>query len=65
MLENKTITMKIADNGIGFDSQRVIAGNGLHNMETRAQDLEAKFLLKSEKGQAHPFSGNAYYMIGV
>lgn len=50
VLENKTITMKIADNGIGFDSQRVIAGNGLHNMETRAHDLEAKFLLKSEKG---------------
>jgi len=45
----KTITMKIVDNGIGFDIGQA-DGNGLRNMEARAIDLHAKFLLKSEKG---------------
>lgn len=47
---HKTITMTIADNGIGFDHQQTSDGNGLRNMEARAHDLHAKFSLKSEKG---------------
>ncbi|MBX2917414.1 MAG: tetratricopeptide repeat protein [Cyclobacteriaceae bacterium] len=46
----KTITMTIADNGIGFDHNQASDGNGLRNMEARARDLQAKFSLKSEKG---------------
>jgi two-component system, NarL family, sensor histidine kinase UhpB len=46
----KTLTMKVEDNGIGFDKALASAGNGLRNMEARAKDLHANFSLKSEKG---------------
>jgi signal transduction histidine kinase len=47
--QNKIITMKIVDNGVGFEIGHT-DGNGLRNMEARALDLQAKFALKSEKG---------------
>lgn len=46
----KMLTMQITDNGVGFDSDKETAGNGLRNMNARANDLNAKFSLKSGSG---------------
>jgi signal transduction histidine kinase/Tfp pilus assembly protein PilF len=47
----KTLRMKVADNGRGFDPGRVTSGNGLINMTERAKMLYAKFLLTSAQNQ--------------
>lgn len=46
----KMLTMQVTDNGVGFDSDKETKGNGLRNMQARANDLNAKFSLKSEPG---------------
>jgi len=38
------LEIKVADNGIGFDQESVSAGNGLHNIQSRIQELDAKIL---------------------
>ncbi len=52
-LEDKWVTLEIADNGKGFDlkgkNQKI--GHGLSNMETRAQEQGGRFKLDSELGQ--------------
>lgn len=53
----KMLTMQITDNGVGFDSDKETAGNGLRNMNARANDLNAKFSLKSE-----PRSGTVIFL---
>lgn len=45
---NKQILIEIADNGIGFDPQTIILGNGLHNMRKRIDEIGGKFDLKSQ-----------------
>lgn len=47
------ISMEISDNGIGFDplAQRDSVGHGLHNMRTRAENLNGVFTLKTAPGQ--------------
>ncbi|UTW65237.1 sensor histidine kinase [bacterium SCSIO 12643] len=37
----------ISDDGIGFDASRLKGGNGLHNMKSRAQEVNAKFTIHS------------------
>ena len=46
------ISMEIRDNGIGFDplTQRDSVGHGLHNMRTRADNLNGTFSLKTAPG---------------
>ena len=46
---NKIAEMKIVDDGIGFDVNEQKRGLGLNNMATRADSIDAKFELKSEK----------------
>lgn len=41
-LTEKTIIIEIIDNGIGFDT-KVILGNGIQNMQKRAQELKGNF----------------------
>ena len=45
---NEKIIIEIADNGIGFDPQTIILGNGLHNMRKRIEEIGGKFDLKSQ-----------------
>ena len=47
------ISMEIRDNGIGFDplTQRDSVGHGLHNMRTRADNLNGSFKLKTAPGE--------------
>lgn len=53
-----TIELMIADNGIGFDVNKIksaaaksLSGNGLKNMSMRAEELKGKFKLESIPGK--------------
>ncbi|MGK4567105.1 tetratricopeptide repeat-containing sensor histidine kinase [Flavobacterium sp. 3HN19-14] len=45
------IEIAISDDGDGFDEQSIIAGNGLHNMRKRMNDIDGKFDIVSEAGK--------------
>lgn len=51
-ITKKYITLMLDDNGIGFNSKKVIKGIGLQNIELRAHNLNAHYKFKSteEKG---------------
>jgi signal transduction histidine kinase len=51
-LANAVLTIIVADNGKGFDTDKVLKGNGLDGMEKRAEEMGAEYLLqaKPEKG---------------
>ncbi len=44
------ISMRVEDNGIGFETHEVKNGNGLKNMEFRARAMGAVFNIASKKG---------------
>lgn len=46
-LEGKDLTLKIRDNGLGFESNVVTRGNGLYNMERRTAAMDGKLSLES------------------
>ncbi len=43
--------LSIQDNGIGYDRWRIKRGNGLNNIEQRAKEIGAEFLLEAEPGK--------------
>ncbi|HMR81875.1 MAG TPA: GAF domain-containing protein [Niabella sp.] len=45
------ITMRIRDNGHGFDRQTVKRGNGIDNMESRARQIGAGFTMECTKDE--------------
>ena len=49
---NNNLTMSIKDDGIGFNMAEIQLGNGLENMKSRAQSINADFEILStpEKG---------------
>lgn len=50
-IELSAKSIKISDDGKGFDSDKVKKGYGLHNMEARAKEMNANFeLTSSDKG---------------
>ena len=44
------LEVSIADNGKGFDAESVKRGNGLDNMQKRANELEADFSIQAKQG---------------
>lgn len=50
----QALALKIADNGIGFDPELQSMGNGLHNMQERAQLLKGNIVFspRAEKGMS-------------
>jgi signal transduction histidine kinase len=48
-VQKSKLMMKISDNGIGFDMNNTDGGNGLINMQKRAQSLKGKLLITSKK----------------
>lgn len=46
-IELSAKSLKISDDGKGFDSDKVKKGYGLHNMEARAKEMNANFELTS------------------
>lgn len=49
--ENTNLVLKIIDDGIGFDLQKMPNGIGLKNMIARAQESQGTFEIQSEKGK--------------
>jgi len=50
--ENQTsIKIKIQDDGVGFDKNKVEMGNGFHNMQKRAKEILAKWKMESRENQ--------------
>lgn len=50
-IDNDMLTMKIEDDGKGFDPHTVKNGNGLTNMQTRAQHIHARIKIASQPGK--------------
>ena len=48
--EGRSLSMTIADNGVGFDPRDSGHGNGLHNMEQRARSLGGELAITSAPG---------------
>lgn len=51
LLENKNIKMVIRDNGVGFDINNALMGNGIKNMKRRAAEIGAELLIESAEGK--------------
>jgi signal transduction histidine kinase len=49
--ENNEVLIQIEDNGVGFDTNGIFEGNGLHNFETRAQESEIQVEINSIIGK--------------
>lgn len=49
--ENGELNFSVSDNGKGFDEVMVRRGNGLNNMQQRADDLKAKLIIRSKKDE--------------
>jgi signal transduction histidine kinase len=49
-LQEKTIVLKITDNGKGFDNNNPTNGNGLQNMTSRARSLGGALIIDSQPG---------------
>lgn len=47
-LEQKEISISISDNGVGFDKQFPAQGNGLRNLQDRAEEIGGRLLIKSQ-----------------
>lgn len=46
---NEYVSFKVTDNGNGFDTSHVFAGNGIRNMQNRAKKLNAALSVDSEE----------------
>ncbi|HUR29787.1 MAG TPA: tetratricopeptide repeat protein [Saprospiraceae bacterium] len=49
--ENKNLTMVIRDNGKGFDLSKSSSGNGLRNMQKRAEEIGGKLWIESRNNE--------------
>ena len=48
--ENNLIKLSVRDNGRGFNVKQFSTGNGLLNMKSRAEEMNAVFKIESEPG---------------
>ncbi|MES2880684.1 MAG: ATP-binding protein, partial [Bacteroidota bacterium] len=48
---DRLVSMRIADNGIGFDVKHLRKGIGLSNIKRRTEALNGKFILNSAPGK--------------
>ena len=55
-LSENQLQFQVIDNGKGFDLEKVKAGNGLGNMQKRADEIEATLSVKSETGRGTEIS---------
>jgi two-component system, NarL family, sensor histidine kinase UhpB len=49
--EDHVLSMRIKDNGQGFDEHSIKTGNGLRNLRERAKEMNGTVALKSKEGQ--------------
>lgn len=50
-LHQKRLLLTIADNGIGFDVMKADSGNGLSNMQKRAEAIKGRISVQSKPGE--------------
>ena len=50
-VEGNKILLSINDNGIGFDPEKSIMGNGIYNMRKRSKACYGDFMIKSSPGK--------------
>lgn len=50
-IENNEVRLEINDNGIGLNESKSTMGNGLHNMNKRAEELKGTIEIDSETGR--------------
>lgn len=50
-LDYKNVKMVIRDNGIGFNMENALMGNGIKNMKRRATEIGAQLLIESGEGK--------------
>jgi len=50
-LRNKMLLLEVKDNGIGFNVDEADSGNGLNNMQKRAEKLKSNYSIDSEPGK--------------
>ena len=50
-LDNKNVRLVIHDNGVGFDTENALMGNGIKNMKKRAAEIGAQLLIESAEGK--------------
>lgn len=48
--QDHTLILKVKDNGLGFDEQNIVVGNGLHNQRERAKEISGQITLTSKNG---------------
>ena len=48
-LNDHKLSLNIKDNGTGFDVEKADSGNGLNNMQKRAEKLNAQFNILSKE----------------
>ncbi len=51
MVEKRKFSMKITDNGVGFDLKTPSSRNGIRNMKSRAEKLKGALVIDSEVGK--------------
>jgi len=49
--ENKHVKLVVRDNGVGFDPENALMGNGIKNMKRRAAEIGAQLLIESAEGK--------------
>ena len=54
--ENQKLSILIADDGIGFDLNSVVEGNGLRNLNNRAEQIGAELKIISSRGKGTTIS---------
>jgi signal transduction histidine kinase len=52
---DRTLTVKVSDDGVGFDPSAVTRGNGIRNLRTRAAAMNASFDVESQVGRGSTF----------
>ena len=45
---NSRVIFALSDNGVGFVEENIVAGNGIHNMQSRLEAINANYKLKSQ-----------------
>ena len=50
-LKSKVLELTVRDNGTGFDVEKADSGNGLNNMQKRAEKLKSGYTIVSEVGK--------------
>lgn len=50
-IQGKILQVEIADDGRGFDKEKVTMGNGIYNMQKRVAELKGSFVIETAEGK--------------